>query len=330
MSLARLAGSLKKLLSSPTTATATEPNTTETTQHRSELSPTPGILQKTKQPVTSRKNWVGVCVCVLVGCTRETAMFGPGKCMWALVPVFIVKEILLLIKPNQEKFWPNTGFKLSDAKKSATKLGPSYGYGWILSGQFDLPDGSGLDLSAPSSSLGCATNWDIIPPDKIRPRNPDNQTLGPEMVSRRCYKTMWRGTGGAPMGLLGCNKVFPNTFSFCGSFEDRPEGCLYWVVVNTYTGGWGARRDPLVVVPAHCKRPTQQLGAEFTVEVDLEAGTVEIFLDGISLGQPLTLPRVSPKGEKIYWYHACSIWGASETIKLVTHPHYWSAIRWLS
>ncbi|KAH3764769.1 hypothetical protein Pelo_3369 [Pelomyxa schiedti] len=277
------------------------------------------------------ERWRRVCVAVIFGCT--TTRVGPRwwrrdrgcDCGIRDLPWPVIKSICLLIKPAFFGFRNNEAFWLRDQGLTATRiLERDDMYWWILSSNsFCLPEDSGVDLSRlvinfnERATCGWGVTGDLLTVDF----NPKQNARWKKNATTRCYKRMFT-TGGLLVGILGyTSEIDVRTFKFGGDFYSRPPGCEYSVILHCYNGAVSWRHTDYFVLftpsPRNYPGAMEEIGTEFTVEVDLGAGTLETFAGDGSLAQPVALPRVSAQGKHIHWYHACALFYRNSSVKLI-------------
>ncbi|KAH3764921.1 hypothetical protein Pelo_3195 [Pelomyxa schiedti] len=252
---------------------------------------------------------------------------GTVRCL----PPDVIRAICLLLKPECIEFMENETFQVTDSGMTATRTrGRDIdAYLWILSSDsFCLPEYSGVDLSRVkeiNKTLRWTCGWGATEElvTKTFDLNQKAQWKKTNATSR-CYKTMFRN-GGTMVGIIGfTTKVDVSTFTFSGyQHLCKPPGCVFSVMLTCHTGSvfWS---EPDIFYfntppPENCPAGMlmQRKGTEFTVEVDLNSGTVEMFAGDVSLCQPITLPRVTADGQCVYWYHACALHSFDTTVKLI-------------
>ncbi|KAH3722423.1 hypothetical protein Pelo_18871 [Pelomyxa schiedti] len=279
----------------------------------------------------NRECWRRVCVAVIFGCTTTRVAprpwtSGDRRCDCGIedLPLTLTISICLLIEPPFFGFRKNGDYRLSDDGLTATRIPDDGRYGWILtSDSFCLPEGSGADLSLLRSDeidIGAGKcGWGVSGHPSAVEFNPKQKPHWKKNATTRCYKRMDKKHGFI-VGILGyTSEIDVTSFSFNGYFHSRPPECKYSVILRCSDGAilWNHSAVGDLFTPCPRNYPGKKETKDFTIEVDLVAGTLEAFVGNGSLSQPVTLPRVSPQGKQIFWYHACALCYANSPVTLV-------------
>ncbi|KAH3722933.1 hypothetical protein Pelo_18360 [Pelomyxa schiedti] len=225
------------------------------------------------------------------------------------------------------QFRENLAYRVSDDGLTATTLMRYHFYRWILtSDSFCLPEGSGVDLSLlGSDELNISERkcgWGVSGHLSVVEFNPKQKPQWKKNATTRCYKRMDKKAGFI-VGILGyTSEIDVTSFSFSGIFYSRPPDCEYSVILHCYDGAVFLKHTEKFHLFTPCPRnyPGEKETNEYTVEVDLVAGTLESFVGNGTLSQPMTLPRVTPQGKRIFWYHACALFFPDSTVSLENNP----------